>query len=38
VGYNGFWLHHVLTANGIDNHVLDAASLPITAGRAGSTH
>jgi transposase len=26
-GYDGFWLHRVLTANGIDNHVLDAASL-----------
>src|SRR5690349_5871691 len=26
-GYDGFWLHRVLTAQGIDNHVLDAASL-----------
>jgi transposase len=26
-GYDGFWLHRVLTAHGIDNHVLDAASL-----------
>jgi hypothetical protein len=26
-GYDGFWLHRVLSANGIDNHVLDAASL-----------
>jgi transposase len=28
-GYDGFWLHRVLTAHGIDNHVLDAASLPV---------
>ena len=35
-GYDGFWLHRVLSANGIDNHVLDAASLLVTAGRAGS--
>ena len=26
-GYDGFWLHRVLIAHGIDNHVLDAASL-----------
>jgi transposase len=26
-GYDGFWLHRVLSAHGIDNHVLDAASL-----------
>lgn len=28
-GYGGFWLHRVLSANGIDNHVLDAASLMV---------
>jgi transposase len=28
-GYDGFWLHRVLVNNGIENHVLDAASLPI---------
>ena len=26
-GYDGFWLHRVLIAHGVDNHVLDAASL-----------
>lgn len=26
-GYDGFWLHRVLIAHDIDNHVLDAASL-----------
>ena len=28
-GYDGFWLHRVLVKHGIENHVLDAASLPI---------
>ena len=28
-GYDGFWLHRVLVNHGIENHVLDAASLPI---------
>ena len=27
-GYDGFWLHRVLVNHGIENHVLDAASLP----------
>jgi predicted transposase YbfD/YdcC len=26
-GYDGFWLHHVLEAHGVHNHVLDPASL-----------
>jgi transposase len=26
-GYDGFWLHHLLEAHGVRNHVLDAASL-----------
>jgi transposase len=26
-GYDGFWLHHVLQAHGVHNHVLDPASL-----------
>src|SRR5262249_29589822 len=26
-GYDGFWLHHLLEAHGVHNHVLDAASL-----------
>lgn len=26
-GYDGFWLHRVLVAHGIENHVLDAASV-----------
>jgi transposase len=26
-GYDGFWLHHVLEAHGVRNHVLDPASL-----------
>ena len=29
-GYDGFWLHRVLEARGIANHVLDAASLLVT--------
>ena len=28
-GYDGFWLHRVLVNHGVENHVLDAASLPI---------
>lgn len=28
-GYDGFWLHRVLQNEGIENHVLDGASLPI---------
>jgi transposase len=28
-GYDGFWLHRVLVNHGIENHVLDPASLPI---------
>jgi transposase len=28
-GYDGFWLHRVLVKNGIENHVLDGASLPV---------
>ena len=28
-GYDGFWLHRVLVNHGIENHVLDAASLPV---------
>ena len=28
-GYDGFWLHRVLKAHGIRNHVLDPASLQV---------
>jgi transposase len=28
-GYDGFWLHRVLVNHGVENHVLDGASLPI---------
>jgi transposase len=28
-GYDGFWLHRVLVNHGVENHVLDAVSLPI---------
>jgi len=28
-GYDGFWLHRLLWAHGIENHVMDAASLPV---------
>jgi transposase len=28
-GYDGFWLHRLLHANGIENHVMDPASLPV---------
>jgi transposase len=28
-GYDGFWLHRVLEAHGIHNHVLDPASLQV---------
>jgi transposase len=28
-GYDGFWLHRLLHANGIENHVMDSASLPV---------
>jgi transposase len=28
-GYDGFWLHRVLMNRGIENYVLDGASLPI---------
>jgi transposase len=28
-GYDGFWLHRLLRANGIENHVMDPASLPV---------
>ena len=27
-GYDGFWLHRLLCAHGIDNRILDAASCP----------
>ena len=30
-GYDGFWLHRVLEAHGIHNHVLDPASLQVNA-------
>ena len=29
-GYDGFWLHRVLEARGVVNHVLDAASLMVS--------
>ena len=29
-GYDGFWLHRVLRGAGIENHVMDAASLPVS--------
>jgi transposase len=28
-GYDGFWLHRVLLKEGVENHVLDGASLPV---------
>jgi transposase len=28
-GYDGFWLHHVLTRHGVANHVFDPASLAV---------
>jgi transposase len=28
-GYDGFWLHRLLQASGIENHVMDPASLPV---------
>src|SRR5512134_434508 len=28
-GYDGFWLHRLLRASGIENHVMDPASLPV---------
>ena len=28
-GYDGFWLHRLLHANGIENQVMDPASLPV---------
>jgi transposase len=28
-GYDGFWLHRALRAAGIDNRVIDAASIPV---------
>ena len=28
-GYDGFWLHRLLTASGITNHVFDAASIAV---------
>lgn len=28
-GYDGFWLHRLLCASGIGNHVIDPASLPV---------
>jgi transposase len=28
-GYDGFWLHRLLTAAGITNHVFDPASIPV---------
>ena len=28
-GYDGFWLHRLLQARGIENHVMDPASLPV---------
>src|SRR5919198_2924876 len=31
-GYDGFWLHRVLEAHGIHNHVLDSASLQVSRG------
>jgi transposase len=28
-GYDGFWLHRLFRANGVENHVMDPASLPV---------
>ena len=28
-GYDGFWIHRLLCANEVENHVLDGASLPV---------
>jgi hypothetical protein len=35
-GYDGFWLHRVLTAHGIDNHCSMPPACWSTAGRLGS--
>src|SRR5512132_404756 len=36
-GYDGLWLHRALRAAGVDNRVIDAASVPVwTGGRAAS--
>lgn len=32
-GYDGFWLHRALTEAGIENRVLDPASIPVDRGR-----
>ena len=32
-GYDGFWLHRALTGAGIENRVLDPASIPVDRGR-----
>jgi len=32
-GYDGFWLHRMLEAHGIHNHVLDPASLQVSQNR-----
>lgn len=34
-GYDGFWIHRVLTARGIQNHVLDSASIRSTGAAGG---
>ena len=28
-GYDGFWLHRLLEAHGVRNHVIDPASVPV---------
>lgn len=28
-GYDGFWIYRALVARGIENHVLDGASIPV---------
>ena len=32
-GYDGFWLHRVIEANGVDNRVIDPPTFGSTAGR-----
>ena len=34
-GYDGFWLHRWLCARGVENRVLDAASILVDAGHGG---
>jgi transposase len=35
-GLDGFWVHRLLEANGIESHVVDAASIAVPRRRAAS--